>query len=128
MMKASEAASKPNGTGADHLARFADAQQRGTASMAQASEIMMRTANAVLQKQAAFFQYEAAASLKGLGALRPGTNGGLPATDYLDTLHSGIERAVTDAREISDVIREGAWQMFALYAGLWPQATKRAEP
>lgn len=126
MSIASEAPTKSNGFAATAFADVAGAQARSTASLTQAGEIMTQTATAIWQKQKDFLQHEAVETTKGFGAL--GARRDPAAAAYLDTLHAGTERAVADMREINDLIRGCAWQMFSLYAGLWSRTAPPTKP
>ncbi len=115
MATTDQAAKVPSQT--DHAVFAADPKQT-FASLTQAGEIVSRTATAVWEKQAAFVRHESLQAVKVLSSLSIHRDPGAAASAYLDVLHQGIERAIDDARQINDLVRESAWQVITLYAGL----------
>jgi|GEM_PF-5165014 hypothetical protein len=88
---------------------------------------MTRMVNAVWQRQAAFVQGEALASMKGFGPIGTERDPARAATAYLGAMHNSLERAVTETRAMQDILRDGAWQIFGLYAAFLPNGPQRTE-
>lgn len=92
---------------------------RTFSSLTRASEIVSCTAIEVWEKQAAFLRHESLQVVRGLSSFGVHRDPRAAATAYLDVVHDGIERAIDDSRQINDLVREGAWQMVALYTDPW---------
>lgn len=103
------------------LPAFVTLGEQGAVSLGQAGEIVSRTMTAVWQKQADFLRHEVTAAVTGYASCAAQGDPAAITAFCVDRMRLGVERAVVDAREINDLVRQGVWQMVSLYAGLWSQ-------
>src|SRR5262245_10200233 len=87
---------------ATEIARLEPDEARGDPiPFVQASIIVSQTVTAIWERQARLFLHETEHAMKGVGSLGAMRDPSMAVPAYLDTLHSGVESAVTDMREIN---------------------------
>jgi Phasin protein len=89
--------------------------EAGAAVFTEAAEVLSNTAAAIWEKQLNLLRIEVEQTQKGVSALTAGESAGAAFGAYVAGVQGGIETALTDMREINDLVRDCSWRLLDLY-------------
>lgn len=92
-----------------------DASRRHANMLTAAAELVAKTMGEIVAKQTDLLRVEGNEIAKSAAALTTGTDPLAAAQNYASALRGGADGALSDLREIQDLMRGCAWQLFGLY-------------
>lgn len=95
---------------------FVEMQARNVATLARASEIMIKTAQEVWQNETKLFELETAQARGNLEPIKPGDGLNDVFANLCGRWHDNTERAIGHMRTINDLVRDCEWQLLDLVA------------
>jgi hypothetical protein len=107
---------------AQSLNNFLEAQERGTALMTRANDILVKTAAEVWGREVELFKLETEQTMNAFMPPKLGEDGGNNIFAYYRTQQAGADKVIAQIRDINDIMRNCGWQIFGLCAeSLKPQ-------
>jgi Phasin protein len=100
-----------------------EAQERQTAIMTRANEIMANAAKTIWNSQAELFQTEAEGGAQSFAPLKSADPGETLASFYKHWRENS-EKMISHMRTVHDVTRQSGWQLVALYADVFRPASR----
>lgn len=92
-----------------------DASRRHANMLTEAAELVAKTASDIVVKQVDLLRVESNEIATSAAALTAGAEPLAAAQDYAAALRSGADGALSDLRDIQDLMRGCAWGLFGLY-------------
>ncbi len=105
-----------------------EAQERNTAFVTRANEIMVHTARAVWESEMELFRLESEQVAKTLVPLKLGDDPAATAAAYSEQWHEGSEKLLNHMRTVSDLVRRCGWDLFNIYQESVREAAKPFQP
>lgn len=105
-----------------------EAQQRNTAFITRANEVMAHTARAVWESEMELLRLESEQVAKTLVPLKPGDDPTATAAAYSEQWQAGSEKLLNHMRTVSDLVRKCGWDLFHIYQESVREAAKPFQP
>lgn len=101
-----------------------EAQERNTALITRATEVMVNTARAVWESEMELFRLEFEQTAKTFAPLKLGDDPTATVSAYCEQWQEGSEKLLTHTRTVSDLVRKCGWDLFHIYRESLREATK----
>lgn len=107
---------------------LAEAQERNTALITRANEVMANTARAVWESEMELFRLESEQVAKTLVPLKLGEDPTAVASAYCEQWQEGSEKLLNHMRTVGDLVRKCGWDLFHIYRESLKDAVKPFQP
>jgi hypothetical protein len=98
------------------LNNFLEAQERGTALMTRANDILVKTATEVWGREVELFKLETEQTMHVFLPPKLGEDAGSNISAFYKTQQAGADKVIAHIRGINDIMCNCGWQLFGLYA------------
>jgi hypothetical protein len=107
---------------------LAEAQERNTALVSRANEIMANTARAVWESEMELFRLESEQVARALTPLKPGDDPAATVSAHWEQWQEGSEKLLDHMRGVNDLLRKCGWDLFHVYRESLREAAKSLRP
>ncbi|MGH7118093.1 MAG: hypothetical protein ACREFP_03725 [Acetobacteraceae bacterium] len=101
-----------------------NAQERNTALITRANQVMMNTARAVWTTEMELFRLASEQAAKSLAPPKLGDDPTATASDYCEQWQEGSEKLLTHMRTVNDLVRKCGWDLLQVYQESLREAAK----
>ena len=101
-----------------------EAQERNTALITRANEVMVNTARAVWESEMELFRLESEQVAKTLVPLKLGNDPAATVSAYCEQWQEGSEKLLNHMRTVNDLVRKCGWDLFHIYQESLREAAK----
>jgi hypothetical protein len=105
-----------------------EVQERSTALVARANEVIVNTAQAVWENEMELFRLESGQVAKTLVPLKLGDDPTATVSAYCEQWQQGSEKLLNHTRTVSDLVRKSGWDLFHIYQESLQEAVKPFQP
>lgn len=120
--------SKPSDTQTVFPPNLVEAQERNTALITRANEVMVNTARAVWESEMELFRLESEQVAKSLVPLKLGVDPTAVASAYCEQWQDSSEKLINHLRTVNDLVRKCGWDLFHIYQESLRESAKSFQP
>ena len=105
-----------------------EAQERNTALITRANDVVVNTARAVWESEMELFRLESEQVAKTLVPLKLGDDPPATVSAYCEQWQEGSEKLLNHMRSVGDLVRKCGWDLFHIYQESLREAAKPFQP
>lgn len=120
--------SKPRDTQTVFPPNLVEAQERNTALITRANEVMVNTARAMWESEMELFRLESEQVAKTLVPLKLGDDPTAVVSAYCEQWQDGSEKLLGHIRAVIDLVRKCGWDLFHIYQDSVRETAKSFQP